>query len=120
MIPISLKSAGILMAILAFSLPGRAEAAAVRFNMNGYYGYVEATQMNGKVTLHGRLESGWPCASVLVTAQIADSEGHNLDVEATVAPYDGGSKLIESKTYGKISNDTEWSVKTLTVECTTK
>ena len=119
MIPVSQKSVCILI-VLAFALPALAGASAVRFNMNGYYGYVEATQMNGKVTLHGRLESGWPCASVLVTAQVADSEGHNLDVEAAVAPYDGGSKIIESKTYGKISNDTEWSVKALNVECETK
>lgn len=120
MLTVVQKSICMLVTALAFSLPALADAGAVRFNMNGYYGYVEATQMNGKVTLHGRLESGWPCATVQVTAQIADSEGHNLDVEATITPYDGGSKLIESKTYGKISNDTEWSVKSLTVECKTK
>lgn len=78
-----------------------------RFNVDGYYLHISATQLSNKLIVRGDVKGGKACSFLNVYVSVSDDKGHSTIVNGTIKNYRNSGRFTIKKKY---SNGGYWTV----------
>lgn len=83
-----------------------------KFNVDGYYLHISATQLSDKLIVSGDIKGGEPCSLLKIYMFVFDDKGNSTIVSEIVKNYRNSDRFTIKKKYSKGGY---WTVKQVSI-----